>query len=287
VFIAFGFNEPLSVGIGNTIVHLFTGGHMATITPNKMHDKHHVSDKDYARTIECNTIDASAPFRWIGLGIKDLFQLPSVSFFYGFCFMIAAVAVVQLTQWQGSHLIVLPSLVVFMLIGPFLALGLYDASWQREKGHQASLFKSIKAIKRNSTSQWAFAVLLTVTLIFWMRIAALVHVFYPQVESAPLADFIPFFLTNMAIGLVIAGLIFSISAFSIPLMMERRVDMMTAVFTSFNAVKKNLVAMTLWAIMICIGTLIGFASYGIGMLIIIPVLGYATWHAYRETIVRK
>ncbi|UGA55165.1 DUF2189 domain-containing protein [Vibrio sp. DW001] len=264
---------------------------MATIVPDKLHKKeskqHHVPDHDYARTIACNKIDASAPFRWVRLGIKDFFLLPTISFFYGLCFMAAAIAVVQLTQWQGSHLIVLPSLIVFMLIGPFLALGLYDASWQREKGHQANLLKSIKAINRNSTSQWAFAVLLTVTLIFWMRIAALVHVFYPQVESAPLADFIPFLLTNAVIGLVVAGLIFSISAFSIPLMMERRVDMMTAVFTSFNAVKENLSAMIVWAIMICIGTLIGFATYGVGMLAVIPILGYGTWHAYRETIVRK
>lgn len=221
------------------------------------------------------------------MGIKDFFQLPSITFFYGFCFMLTAIAVVLLTQWQGSHLIVLPSLVVFMLIGPFLALGLYDASWQREKGHKANLYKSIKAINRNSTSQWAFAVLLTVTLIFWMRIAAMVHVFYPQVENAPLADYIPFLATNAVIGLIVAGLIFSISAFSIPLMMERRVDMMTAVFTSFNAVKQNLPAMIVWAMIIGIGTSIGFATYGVGMIIVIPILGYGTWHAYRETIVRK
>lgn len=264
---------------------------MATITPDKLHKKHdkhhHVKDQDYARTIPCQQLNPSAPLRWVKLGIKDFFQLSSISFFYGFCFMAAAIAVVLVTQWQGSHLVVLPSLIVFMLIGPFLALGLYDASWQREKGHDASLMKSIKAIKRNSTSQWAFAILLTVSLIFWMRIAALVHVFYPQVENAPLADFMPFLLTNAIIGLIVAGLIFSISAFSIPLMMERRVDMMTAVFTSFNAVKNNLPAMMVWAAIICIGTFIGFATYGVGMLVIIPILGYSTWHAYRETIVRK
>ncbi len=72
----------------------------------------------------------------------------------------------------------MPSLVVYMLIGPFLALGLYDAAWEREKGHKPSLFHSMKAIGRNSTSQWAFAVLLAVAMIFWMRIAALLHALY-------------------------------------------------------------------------------------------------------------
>lgn len=261
-----------------------------TTTPDKMHhkmDPKHNSNHDYARTIPCHQLDAAAPFRWVRLGIKDFFQLPSITFFYGFCFMMAAVAVVQITQWQGSHLIVLPSLVVFMLLGPFLALGLYDASWQKEKGNKAELFHSIKSIKRNSTSQWAFAVLLTVAMIFWMRIAALLHVLYPQVEGAPFSDFIPFLLINAAIGIVFAGGIFSIAAFSIPLMMERRVDMMTAVFTSFNAVKNNLGVMMIWAAIICLGTLFGFLTYGIGMLFVIPVLGYGTWHAYRETITRK
>jgi len=258
-------------------------------TPDKLHGKHdkHHHHNDYARTIPCHKLDAMAPLRWVSIGVKDFFQLPSITLFYGFCFMMAAVAVVQITQWQGTHLIVLPSLVIFMLLGPFLALGLYDASWQREKGNDASLLHSIKAIKRNTTSQWAFAVLLTVAMIFWMRIAALLHVLYPQVEGAPFADFVPFLLINAAVGLIFAVGIFSLSAFSIPLMMERRVDMMTAVFTSFNAVKENIGAMIIWGFIISACTLFGFVTYGVGMLFVIPVLGYATWHGYRETISRK
>lgn len=86
----------------------------------------------------------------------------------------------------------MPSLIVYMLIGPFLALGLYDASWERERGHKARLLHSMKAIGRNSSSQWAFAVLLAVCMIFWMRIAALLHALYPSVQGAPLTEFLPF-----------------------------------------------------------------------------------------------
>ncbi|WP_411021204.1 DUF2189 domain-containing protein, partial [Salmonella sp. ZJJH19_0069] len=67
--------------------------------------------------------------------------------------MAAAVGIVLLIQWQGTHLVVMPALVVYMLIGPFLALGLYDAAWQRERGKESSLLHSMKAITRNSTSQ--------------------------------------------------------------------------------------------------------------------------------------
>ena len=71
----------------------------------------------------------------------------------------------------------------YMLHWPFLALGLCDAAWQRERGKESSLLHSMKAITRNSTSQWMFAVALAVAMIFWMRIAALLHALYPSVQE--------------------------------------------------------------------------------------------------------
>ena len=252
-------------------------------------DKHEeeAHNADFARTIPCNKVGISAPFHWLSLGLHDFVRMPLISGFYGVCFMAAAVGIVLLLQWQGTHLVVMPALIVYMLIGPFLALGLYDASWEREKGHKPRLLHSMKAIGRNSTSQWAFAVLLTVCMIFWMRIAALLHVLYPSVQGAPVIEFLPFLLIGSLVGFMLASFVFSISAFSMPLMMERRVDMMSAVFTSFNAVKSNLPAMIVWATLICGGVLVGFATFGVGMLVTMPILGYGTWHAYHEIIRKK
>lgn len=250
-------------------------------------NQHHIPDHEYAKTIPCNTLSVSDPFHWLALGLHDFIRMPLISAFYGLCFAAAAVGIVLLVQWQGTHLVVMPSLVVYMLIGPFLALGLYDAAWEREKGHNATLLHSMKAIGRNSTSQWAFAIILMVAMIFWMRIAALLHAIYPSVQGAPLIDFLPFLFIGSAIGALLAVIIFTLSAYSMPLMMERRVDVMTAVFTSFNAVKQNIPAMVVWAFIICGGILIGFATYGIGMLFTMPILGYGTWHAYHETIHKK
>ncbi|GEM77389.1 DUF2189 domain-containing protein [Vibrio sagamiensis] len=259
-----------------------------TVNPSEIQNKHKSkSDQHYARTIACNKVTMTSPFHWLALGCHDFVRMPFISAFYGMCFMVAAVGIVLLVEWQGSHLVVMPSLVIYMLIGPFLALGLYDASWERERGHRPSLLHSMKAISRNSTSQWAFAVLLAISMIFWMRIAALLHAIYPAVQGAPLSEFLPFLAIGSVVGFVLACVVFSISAFSIPLMMERRVDMMTAVFTSFNAVKSNISAMIVWAIIICTGILIGFATYGIGMLFTMPILGYGTWHAYHATIKKK
>lgn len=245
-----------------------------------------VKDSDYAKTLPCNQLSISEPFNWLALGLNDLVRSPLISLFYGVCFAAAAAGIVGLIYLQGthSHLVILPALIVYMLIGPFLALGLYDASWARERGKKPTLLHSIKAIGRNSTSQWGFAVLLVVAMIFWMRIASLLHALYPAVEGASLVEFAPFLITGSIAGFIIASVIFSISVFSMPLMLERRVDIMTAVFTSFNAVKSNIGAMIVWAAIICGGVLIGFATYGLGMIVTMPILGYGTWHAYHATI---
>ncbi|HAS63628.1 MAG TPA: hypothetical protein DCS35_14345 [Vibrio sp.] len=259
-----------------------------TVNPSDLKkERKEVPNHEYARTFPCNNVSISAPFHWLALGLHDFVRMPIISAFYGLCFMAAAIGIVLLVQWQGTHLVIMPSLVVYMLIGPFLALGLYDASWERERGRSASLFHSIKAIGRNSSSQWAFAVLLAVCMIFWMRIAALLHALYPSVQGAPLTDFLPFLVIGSMVGFVLACGVFSISAFSIPLMMERQVDIMTAIFSSFNAVRSNIPAMIVWAAIICGGILIGFATYGLGMLFTMPILGYGTWHAYHEVIKKK
>lgn len=174
-----------------------------------------------------------------------------------------------------------------MLIGPFLALGLYDAAWELEKGHKPRLMHSIHAIGRNSVSQWGFALMLSIAMIFWMRIAALLHALYPSVEGAPISEFLPFLVIGSLIGIVLSTIIFCISVFSIPMMMERRVDIMTAIFTSFNAVKSNIPAMIVWAAIICGGLIIGFATFGLGMMVVMPILGYGTWHGYEATIQRR
>ena len=77
-------------------------------------------------------------------GISRSFKAPFISLFYGLCFAVASAAIEWLVYMQGSHLIIFPSLIVYMLIGPFLALGLYDASWQIEKNHKPKLLTPLK-----------------------------------------------------------------------------------------------------------------------------------------------
>ena len=104
-------------------------------------------------------------------------------------------------RWQGTHLVVMPSLIVYGLIGPFPRFGTLSVqlgNWKKVTSQ--ALLHSMKAIGRNSSSQWAFAVLLAVCMIFWMRIAALLHALYPSVQGAPITDFLPFLVIGSLVG---------------------------------------------------------------------------------------
>ncbi len=112
--------------------------------------------------------------------------------------------IVQLVQWQGTHLSRNAKPDRVHADRPFLALGLYDAAWEREKGHNASLLHLMSNYSHPRTTG-SFAIVLMVAMIFWMRIAALLHALYPSVQGAPLSEFAPFPATGSAIGLVIAS----------------------------------------------------------------------------------
>jgi uncharacterized membrane protein len=93
-----------------------------------------------------------------------------------------------------------------------------------------------------------------------------------------------FLSIGTAVGAVFALLTFSISAFSLPMIMHRRVDAVTAVVTSINAVLRNKLALMIWFAIVCVGLVIGAATAFIGLAVILPVIGHAVWHGYLETI---
>ncbi|MEI2419729.1 DUF2189 domain-containing protein, partial [Arthrospira platensis SPKY2] len=113
---------------------------------------------------------------------------------------------------------------------------------------------------------------------------SMVHVFFP-VESKPeLIQVLRFLTIGSAVGSIFAAVAFAASAFSLPMLMDRKADTITAVITSVNATLRNKPAMAVWLAMIVILTGIGFATAFVGMVLLFPLLGHATWHAYRDVI---
>jgi uncharacterized membrane protein len=244
-------------------------------------------DNELGRVIPCNRLDWSDPIKWLRLGINDMVKAPLITLFYGLIFTLVPVAITYLVSLTNNYLIIGPALVCFMLLGPFLAAGLYDVSWEFEKGHTPSLWHSIKAVGRNNVHEWAFAILLLVTMIFWLRVASLLHAFYPPYVGDDLSELLPFLAIGTAIGALLSGLVFMISAFTQPTLVERKVDLMTAVLTSINAVWSNKAVLMLWAGIIFSCVLIGFLTYFLAFLVLMPLLAFASWHAYIDTITTK
>lgn len=246
-----------------------------------------ITDSGIARVIPCKELSLSDPVKWLALGIRDMKRAPMHTLFYGLLFAIIPALITYLVALTGWHLIILPAMVCFMLLGPFLAAGLYDVSWELEKEHKPSLWHSIKAMKRNAANGWGFAFLLMVMMIFWLRVASLIHALYPPYLDDTLSDLWPFLILGTVVGAAFALTLLFISAFTQPILMERKVDLATALMTSINAVWLNKLPMLLWGGIIFLSVIIGFITGFIGFIVLMPLLGYATWHAYIDTIETK
>lgn len=258
---------------------------MAIVSKNRTQRSR--QNKEFARVIPCNTISYANIGKWLALGWKDMKRAPLIAFSYGLLFAAIPWFITYLVSLTGQHLVILPALVCFVMLGPVLAAGLYDVSWELEKGHRPSFRHSAKAISRNSFNEWAFALLLLVIMIFWLRIASLIHALYPPYIDENFESLMPFLTLGTLAGIAFTGLVFFITAFTQPILMERRVDLATAVMTSVNAVKHNFSAMMLWAAVILGAVLLGFATLFVGFVFLMPLIGFASWHAYIDTITVK
>jgi uncharacterized membrane protein len=127
-------------------------------------------------------------------------------------------------------------------------------------------------------------VCLLVVLLVWGRAATIMNVFRPSHVIETWTDLLPYFGIGSLVGAVFATLVFAATAFALPMLMDRRTDAVTAVVTSINATLRNKRAMFLWGAIIAISVLVGFATMLLGFVVLLPLIGHATWHAYRETI---
>ena len=233
----------------------------------------------------CRTLSPLAPFRWLRLGIDDLRRAPRESLLYGLI-MAAIMAAVSGLAWSyGTHWLMLAMLGGFVFIAPLTCIGLYAISAQLERDQPVSLVRTLRAaFKRHLGNEMIFAVALLILFLVWARAGTMVSVFIPQTGDPELADFITYLSVGSVVGAVFALVTFSASAFSLPMIMHRDVDSITAIVTSINAVLRNKRAMLVWLSLILAGLLIGLLTAFIGLIVILPVIGFGVWHGYLETI---
>lgn len=243
-------------------------------------------DRELFRIIPCKALSFNDPLYWLWLGWQDFKKAPLQALFYGLIILFITYTIAFIVFLTGNYLLIFASISAFMWISPILAYGFYDTSRQLRQNKFPSLKRSLYSIFRNKTATWSFAALLFFYCFFWTQIAGVIMLFYPPQHPVILPQLVLFYGIGSLIGLILASVIFSISAFSMPLLMDRRVSIWTAMASSINVVKENIFTSAFWALIIFLAVLIGLATFGLGLIITLPIIGFSTWHAYRNTLFR-
>ena len=238
-----------------------------------------------------NRVDVFRPLAWLRLGLADLAKAWPFSIVYGVVFAVVGYFLVN-EGWGRPHLaMTLTS--GFLLVAPFLAAGFYDLSLRSEHQRQFSeRLPAFASLGQNLGSIALFGLMLAFMFSVWERISAILVGLYLGSSGVPEAGFswlfssanFGFLLAYIGFGLVFALVTFAISAVSLPMMMHRPVDIVTAVVTSLWAVWENRLAMLFWMVLIVLLVAAGVATAFIGLIFTFPLLGHATWHAYRELV---
>jgi uncharacterized membrane protein len=241
--------------------------------------------------LKLTQLKPSDPLSWLQLGWADFKRCPRIGLFYGLCFFAMGHALLAVFQHAPAYVLALSA--GFLLMGPFLCLGLYDASKAMQtNSHRPSLRASLVAWGPTKGTMGIFAGVLLILELLWGR-ASLV-VFAVTFNTMPTTDHLlaqlldpenlSFLITYTIVGGLFATLIFVTSVISIPMIMDRQTDAVSAGLTSIRASLQNPGVMFIWGATITL--LIGLAMlpYFLGLLIIGPVIGHATWHAYRHIV---
>tara|TARA_R110002167_G_scaffold9477_1_gene43192 strand:- start:1547 stop:2344 length:798 start_codon:yes stop_codon:yes gene_type:complete len=238
------------------------------------------------------SLPAQEAFRWLAAGWNDLCAHPGPSLAYGFFLVVLSYAALWVLAAAGLLYLALPAIAGFLIVGPFLALGLYEKSRALEQGEPVSLWRMV-LVRPASPGQLAYAgLLLGLLILFWLRAADLLYaLFFGMVPFPGAQDAFANVLTTGrgwalilvggAVGGLFASFAFALSLFSIPMMLTRKRDALTALGLSFSMTLQNLPVTLTWGAIIVVGLGLSVLTGLVGLAVVFPVLGHGTWHAYR------
>ena len=216
--------------------------------------------------------------------MKDFRRASRQSLLYGAVLVGLSWLVVGAAWAMGSYVLVFALMSGFVFIGPVLAICSYSISRQLERNDVPTLRRCLISGRRHLASALVFSLVLMVVFLVWARAASMIHVFFPLESQYEWRDLLPFLGVGSAVGSLFAAFTFGAAAFSLPMLVDRKVDIVTAIVTSINAVLRNKLTMVVWIAIIVTGIAIGFATAFVGLAFTLPLLGYATWHSYRDCI---
>lgn len=233
-----------------------------------------------------------APWRWLGAGFRDMMRAPHLSLGYGALVIGGGAGIVYLL-WAAGYTSLIPvAFGCFAIFGPLLAVGLYEMSRRIEANESPRLFP-VRFAGPRSPLQLAFiGFFLMFAALVWVRIAMLLYALFTNGSYVPLDEFLSFAISTgpglamIVIGTIVgAGIAFAIyllTVVSVPMMMNERTDAFTAIGVGLKTMNEHTGAMLLWAWLIAVITAAGVATFFVGLAIAFPLLGHASWHAYRD-----
>jgi uncharacterized membrane protein len=230
-------------------------------------------------------------------GAEDFWAKPSHVVFLALIYPIAGLVLARVIVGYDVLPLLFPLAAGFALVGPFAAIGLYEISRRREKGIDTSWLHAFAVLRSTSrASLLALGAVLLAVFFLWLALAWLIYALTLGTEMpTSVADFAydvvatpggwALILIGNAVGFVLAAFVLTISVVSFPLILDRHVGVARAVRTSIAAVRENPVPMAAWGLIVAVGLVIGMLPLFVGLALVLPILGHATWHLYRRVVV--
>lgn len=239
-------------------------------------------------------VSVGEPLRWLTEGWRDVRRSRGLSSAYAFLFLVAGMSMTLGLAAADLAFLIVPLGVAFLLAGPALIVGFYAISRDIEAHRDPALGAAYSAWRSNPGPLFALGLAGVVFVMVWLRLAALLFaISFPDVGfdwdrisggALMTTGGLSFLVVGSVVGSVMATVAFIGAAFSLPLMLDRRVGLMEALATSATAVVLNARTMAVWGALIAVFTAVGLASWYIGLCLTLPLIGHATWHGYRAVI---
>ena len=248
------------------------------------------SDGPEQRPIALRPLGFADPLRWLARGWTDFRRAPAIGLFYGGCFMVMGWALMKVYEHAPAYTLALSA--GFLLMGPFLCLGLYRTSQRLEAGEKPDFGDSLLAWDTRTAQLGIFGFVLLVLEMLWGRATLVIFAVsfdgMPDFRGSLLALLDPenlhFIVAWAAVGALFAGLIFAVSVVAIPMILHRQTDAVTAGLTSFRLVLAQPGVMLWWGALIAVTVTLAMLPWFAGLLLAGPVIGHASWHAYRAAV---
>ncbi len=247
------------------------------------------------RTLKIRRIDMDTPWSWLARGWQDLRAAPGIGLAYGVLAAVTGYAITLGFLQLGWIHLVAPAMSGFLLVGPILVVGLYEVSRRREQGLSVTLLDALAAFMRNPVQIALMGVALMLFFFLWLRTAALLFFLYwglepPSVDRLVVETFFsargwPFLVIGTAVGAVFAFVAYSISVVSVPMLLDHEdANVIEAIGASIRAVQVNFGPLLLWAFIIAVMIGFGLVTFYLGLIVTLPLVGHASWHAYRDLV---